>query len=104
MNVSDARLMELALRKQHLQFTSDRLRSQLVQSAAIVPPVCHGIDRIVDGWHWLKARPAIPVGVGVALVVARPRSVWRWLRRGFAAWQTWRRARSFMESALHPRR
>ena len=101
MNSSDARLFELALKKQRIQFTSDQLRERLARSASIVPPICDGVDQLRLGWHWLKARPAIPVAIGVALVVSRPRGVWRWTRRAFGAWQTWRRARGMLDSALN---
>lgn len=103
MNASDARLLELALKKQRLQFDSDTLRGQLAYSAAFLNPLCTGADQIRSAWRWLKARPAIPVAVGVALVVSRPRGVLRWLRRGFGAWQIWQRARRFMDLTLRPK-
>lgn len=104
MNASDARLMELALRKQRLQFDSEHLRARCVRGASVIPPLCAGADRIVDGWYWLRARPAIPVAIGVALLVSRPRRVWRWLTRGVAAWQAWRRVRGLLDSALQAQR
>lgn len=103
MNASDARLMELALKKQRLQFDSERLRERCARGAAVIPPLCAAGDRVADGWRWLRARPAIPVAVGVALLVSRPRRVWRWLRRGVAAWQAWQRVRGLLHSALPAR-
>lgn len=100
MNATDARLVELALKKQRLQFTSEQLRHRFAGNAGFVRPLCTGADRIRGAWHWLRQRPAVPVAIGVALIVGRPRSAWRWARRGFFAWQTWQRTRRMVESAL----
>jgi hypothetical protein len=104
MNSSDARLFELALKKQRIQFASEQLRARFAYNTLIVPPLCDGVDQVRLGWRWLRQRPAIPVAIGVALVVSRPRGVWRWTRRAFGAWQTWRRARALLESALNATR
>ena len=37
------------------------------------------------------------VAAGVALLVARPRAVWRWARRGLMVWQTWRHSREWLD-------
>lgn len=102
MNASDAQLLELALKKQRLQFDSETLRNRLADNSFFIPPLCTGFDLVRAGWRWLKARPAIPVAVGVALVVSRPRGVWRWARRGVGAWQAWQKARRFVESIKSP--
>jgi hypothetical protein len=100
MNATDARLVELALKKQRLQFTSEQLRHRFARNVTFVQPLCAGFDRIRSAWHWLRQRPAIPVAIVVALLVGRPRGVWRWARRGFFAWQAWQRTRRMVESAL----
>lgn len=100
MNASDTRLFELALKKQRLQFESEALRNRLASNASFLGPLCAGADQVRGGWHWIKVRPAIPVAVGVALIVSRPRGAWRWLRRGFGAWQLWKKARRFVETNL----
>ena len=104
MNASDVRLMELALKKQRLQFDSGQLRDRLRGHARALPPLCAGVDRVRAAGRWLKERPAIPVAVAVALIVGRPRFVWRWSRRAFAAWQIWRKARGALGSVLAYRR
>lgn len=93
MNATDARLLELALKRQRLQFDSDARRAAAAESLHFIPQLCAGVDRLRDGVHWLAERPAIPVAVGVALLVSRPRGVLRWARRVWFGWQTWRRAR-----------
>lgn len=79
-----------ALRKQALLQQSRRLREKLAQQAQPLTPWFHGIDRLRAGLRWLAARPAIPVAMLTALLVARPRAVVRWLARGVGAWQLYR--------------
>ncbi len=104
MNASDARLMELALKKQQLQFSSEKLRGELQRHARALPPLCRGFDQARAVGHWLKERPAIPVAIAVALIVGRPRFVWRWSRRAFGVWRAWHKARGALESVLSYRR
>ena len=100
MNATDARLLELALKKQRLQFDSDTHRTAATEALRFVPPLCAGADRLRDGLHWLAERPAVPVAAGVALLVARPRGVLRWGRRAWFGWQAWRRARDLAGDLL----
>ena len=100
MNLSDAKLLELALKKQRLQFESATLRGRLAHNVSFVGPLCGGVDQIRRGWRWTKEHPAIPVALAVALIVSRPRGMWRWLRRGVGAWQLWQRVRRYVESTL----
>jgi len=53
-----------------------------------------------DGWAWLRRHPALPVAALTALVVARPRRVLRWARRGWFVWLGVRRLRAVLLSAL----
>ncbi len=96
MNASDAKLLELALKKQQLQFASDAARARVVRGAGVLPPVLHTLDGVVAAWRWLTRRPEIPVAVAAALLVLRPRRVFAWSRRAFGLWQLWRRARSWL--------
>lgn len=92
-------LLELALKKQRLQLRSAALRNEWVACAAGVRPLLDSADRVRAAGVWLRRHPEIWVGVGIALVVARPRVAWRWVRRGVAAWQLWRKGRSWLGSA-----
>jgi hypothetical protein len=85
------RLLELALKKQRLQFQSVALREQWANHALGLRPLCTGIDRVDDGFAWLRRYPHVFAAVGAALLAARPRALWRWTRRGWLAWQFWRR-------------
>lgn len=87
------RLLELALKKQRLQWEIAAQRQQLARYSAGLTPAFGVADRLRDGARWLRWHPeAVAAGVAV-LVVARPRAVWRWARRGFFAWQAWHRVR-----------
>lgn len=89
-----SRAIELALKKQRLQFESAALRQALVQDVAGVAPLIRGVDRIRSGLHWLRTRPYIVAGVSVALLVARPRAAFRWARRAYFAFRALRGLRS----------
>lgn len=92
----NARLVELALKKQRLQFRSEALRERWQGHARGLCPVFDGVDRLGDGARWLWRHPEVFVATAVALLVARPRAAWRWLRRGFVGWQVWRRGRAWL--------
>ncbi len=100
MNATDARLLELALKKQRLQFDSDRRRAAMADALGFVSPLCAAADQLKAGTRWLAERPAIPVAIGAALLVARPRAVLRWGRRAWLGWQMWRRTRDLAGDLL----
>lgn len=85
------REIELALKKQRLQFRSAALRDQLAADAAGLHPLFHTLDRIQGGVRWLGRHPHWVVAGLVALLVARPKAFLRWGRRSWFAWQTLRR-------------
>lgn len=92
------RFLELALRKQRLQLQSAAQREALVAAAAGLAPVFAVADGVRDGAHWLNRHPEWLAGGIVALLVARPRAVLRWARRGFFAWQLWRKVGEWRSS------
>jgi hypothetical protein len=83
--------VELALQKQRLQLKSAAQREALVAAAAGLVPVLTLFDTVREGTRWLARHPEWLAGGIVALAVARPRVVLRWLERGFLAWQMWRK-------------
>lgn len=89
--------IELALRKQRLVLRSDALREALASDAAPLQPLFTTSDKVVDGIHWLKARPGVVAGIAVAAAILRPGAVFRWGRRGFFAWKAWQA----LQSRLH---
>jgi hypothetical protein len=96
MNSADQRLFELALKKQRVQFESERLRQRVSNELHGVLPVFEVLDAVGSGIRWLKQRPAIPVGIAVAAIVARPRAIFRWGRRAVVGWQAWRKVRDLL--------
>lgn len=84
-------MLELALRKQRLQLQSATQRDALVGAAAGLAPLLTAADKVREGARWLGRHPELLAGGMVALLVARPRTVFRWVRRSFFAWQAWRR-------------
>jgi hypothetical protein len=92
----NSRVLELALKKQRLQFKSDSLREQWCGHARGLAPAFGVADQVRTGYVWLRRHPEVLLGTGVAIAVARPRIAWRWLRRGFVAWQFWRNAQRWL--------
>ena len=92
----NSRLLALALKKQRLQFKSASLREQWRGHACGLAPAFDAADHVRAGVGWLRGHPEVSVAVGVALLVARPRAVWRWARRGVVAWQFWRNGQRWL--------
>ncbi len=92
--------LALALKRQRLQLKSAMLREQWLDHASGLQPLCHGVDRVGDGLRWLRGHPqaVMTTGItaGVALLVARPRALLRWARRGIVVWRAWRTGRNWL--------
>jgi hypothetical protein len=88
--------LELALKKQRLQIKSDALREQWSRHVAGLEPAFFTGDRVAEGVRWVRRHPPALVAGVVALLVARPRSVLRWVRRSLVAWRSWRRLRGWL--------
>ncbi len=91
-----ASALDLALRKQRLQIASESLRIEFGKHAAGLAPVFTAGDFAVAGTRWVRRNPQILVATGVALLVVRPKSVWRLARRAFFTWQAWRQLDRFL--------
>lgn len=93
----NATTLELALKKQRLQIASEGLRADFGTCARGLVPVFNGADYVVAGARWVRRNPRLVVATTVALVVARPKSAWRWARRAFIGWQAWRQMKDILE-------
>ncbi len=89
-------LVELALHKQRLQIRSADQRAAMIHHAQGFAPVFRGVDKVVDGVLWARNNAPILSGIGIFVLVARPRAAIRWLRRGWMGWQLVRRARNLV--------
>ena len=98
----NATALELALKKQRLQIASEGLRADFGACASGLMPAFIGADMAVAGAHWVRRNPELVVATGVALMVIRPRSAWRWVRRAFFGWQLWRNFRESLHRRLPP--
>lgn len=90
-------LADIALRRGRLLERIAGQRADLGRRMQPVKQVLDGVDRGVlgvrRGARYLKNHPGIVVACLAALAVLKPRRVWRWGRRGFIAWRTWRALR-----------
>ncbi len=91
------KLEEVLLQRGRLQerITTQRyfLRREIIPVRDALANVDRGIARIRAVGQYLKRHPAL-VAVGVAtLLVVRARRVFRWAKRGFFVWQSWRTIR-----------
>lgn len=99
------RAERLMRRQQELLVRSAELRVTLAwQSRALVQPLAWA-DRLRHAARALREWSAThqlwwAVGLG-ALVIARPRRVWRWARRGWWTWRLLRRLTALSRVVLH---
>lgn len=94
-----SRDIELALRKQRLVMRSDTLREAIAADTAPLLPLFTASDKVVDGFHWLKARPGVVAGIAVVAAVLRPKTIFRWGRRGLFAWKAWQTLQSRLRNS-----
>lgn len=90
--------IELALKRQNLQLRAAEQRLALRGQLAELRPAFTAVDTARAGLAWLRRNPEWLVGGTVVLLVARPRAVLRWLRRGFVAWQLAREVHRTLEA------
>lgn len=97
------RIVELALKKQRLQLQAATQRVLILHAIESASPAFGIAEKARAALCWAKAHPEWLVGIGVVLLVARPRAFFRWARRGFFLWQSLRRLRGAIESILPAR-
>lgn len=85
--------LELALKKQRLQLQIANQREALAHHVAGLQPLFTAADQAQNVGRWLRRHPEAVAATAVAVLVARPKVVWRWLGRGVFAWRAWARLR-----------
>jgi len=92
-------LIDLAVQRGRLLERSAMQREMLRQQLQPVIGAMQRTDRAMatlrHGTDYLLAHPGMLVSAAAAVIVLRPRRVWRWTRRGLLAWSIWRKARSY---------
>ncbi len=97
------KIVELALKKQRLQLQAAAQRVMIMQALESASPAFGVAEKVRTGMRWIKSHPEWLAGIGVALLVARPRAFFRWAKRGFFVWRSLRRLRGAVESILPAR-
>ncbi len=95
--------VELALKRQRLQLQAAAQRVMIMQAIESAAPAFGAAEKVRSGLRWAKAHPEWLAGIGVALLVARPRAFFRWAKRGFFVWRSLHRLRGAVESILPAR-
>lgn len=85
------RQLELALKRQRLQWQADSQRQDLERHFRVFLPAFNASDRVRNGAIFLRRHPQWLAGAALVLAALRPRRAWRWSKRGFIAWRLWRR-------------
>jgi hypothetical protein len=98
------RRIEIALKRQRLQLQAAEQRFALSHDLARFAPVLSVADTVRAGIAAVKRHPEWVIGAIVVLVVARPRTVLRWLQRGVVAWRFASQARRLAADLSAPAR
>ncbi len=88
------REIELALKRQRLQWQSEACRQELSQAAQGFKPWLHAVDRVRGGVRYAKAHPEFLAVAAVLMALFRPRRSFSWARRGLSLWRVWGRIKS----------
>ncbi len=91
---------ELALRQQQLLIRSAALRASLVDQSVVLEAPFALADRVHAAGRWVwRERFALIGGTAVAIVVLRPRRVWKLARFCWWAWRRTRRVQAWLLAA-----
>lgn len=98
------RLIDLYVQRGRLRERIGAQRSQLARELAPLGSALQTVDRTRALLHqaqvWLAAHPAVVTAAVVAVLMWRPRAVFRSVRWGFLTWRRWGRLRDWMHTGL----
>lgn len=91
---------ELVLRQQKLLKRSAELRASIADQAVVLEAPFGIADRVHAAalWAW-RERVGLIGGTAVAIVLLRPRRVWKLARFGWRAWRRTRRVQAWLLAA-----
>ena len=96
----DARLVELYVQRGRLRERIGAQRGQIARELAPLRVAAELADRTGRLMHqsqqWLIGHPGVVTALVVALVVWRPRAVFRTLRWGYSMWRSWSGVRAWV--------
>jgi hypothetical protein len=98
----DRRMVELALRKQRLQFLAEQQRADVMQRLAGIDRVLDAADGLRDNLQWAKEKAPILSVALLLLIAARPRAALRLARRAWFGLLLYKRLRGRMPRWLTP--
>ena len=102
----DQRLIELYVQRGRLRERIDTQRRQVARDLAPLSHALAGVDRARSVWHqtqqWMRVHPGLVTAAVVALMVWRPRPIFRSLRWGYRSWRQWARLRAWFSSGVQP--
>ena len=100
----DARLVELYVERGRLRERISVQRGELARELAPLAHTLDTVDRARALLHrvsqWMLAHPGVVAAVGVAVVLWKPRTVWRTARWGLLAWRNWAKWRTWVHIGL----
>ena len=100
-------LIEIGIRRGRLIERIAMQREVLGRRMQPVQRTLHAADRTLaavrTGSDYVKRHPGMVAAAVTLLLALKPRRLWRWGRRGFIAWRTWRVLRSEFETLASQR-
>ena len=86
----NARLSAIGAKRARLIERAAFEREDVVQTLQLWSQPLGFIDRCLAAVNYVVSRPPLLAGAAVLLALLRPRSAFRWARRAWGLWQTYR--------------
>lgn len=99
LDMSIARQVELALRKERLIGRIEVQRDQLAGYGAHLIKPFAAADKAVEAARYVKQRPWIAGVAAFSVVVLGRRNLWRWAGRSWTIWRGWRAASQWLRKS-----
>jgi hypothetical protein len=84
------RLAAIEAKRARLIERAAREREDVAYALQSLAPALGFIDRCVGALHFVIARPPLLAGLALVLALLRPRRAFKWARRVFGVWQSYR--------------
>jgi hypothetical protein len=84
------RLLAIQAKRARLILRAAREREDLAYALQSFSRPLGFIDRCLEGLRFVIARPPLLAGTLFVLALLRPRRAWKWARRAFGVWQSYR--------------